>query len=162
MKFQNPLYASGYSSTKKSADSKTVINPSPLKALDGDASALLGDVKNIDKPKSGSLLPKDSSNRFKDASGSSDASYHKYHDKSAYSQTKIQSGKLSSNADELESSVRARAKNGIRQIPDLNFSDGKYSVPTTVSTFDMNLYLFFFSSHYVMCFHWKDVKIGVG
>lgn len=144
MKFQNPLYASGYSSTKKSADSKTVINPSPLKALDGDASALLGDVKNIDKPKSGSLLPKDSSNRFKDASGSSDASYHKYHDKSAYSQTKIQSGKLSSNADELESSVHVRAKNGIRQIPDLNLSDGKYSVPTTVSTFDMNLYLFFF------------------
>ncbi|XP_050364661.1 ubinuclein-1-like isoform X3 [Argentina anserina] len=110
---------------------KLVINPSPLKALDRDASGLLGEVKDIDKPKSGSLLHNDSSNRFKDAGASSDASYHKYHDKSAYSQTKIQSGRLSSNADELESSVRARVKNGIRQLPDLNLSDGKYSVPTT-------------------------------
>ncbi|XP_050364662.1 ubinuclein-1-like isoform X4 [Argentina anserina] len=100
-------------------------------ALDRDASGLLGEVKDIDKPKSGSLLHNDSSNRFKDAGASSDASYHKYHDKSAYSQTKIQSGRLSSNADELESSVRARVKNGIRQLPDLNLSDGKYSVPTT-------------------------------
>ncbi|KAM5564348.1 ubinuclein-1-like [Rosa sericea] len=131
VKFQNPLNSSGYSSTKKSADSKTVMNPSPLKALDGDASALQAEVKDIDKSKSGILLPKDSSNRFKDAGGSSDASYHKYHDKNAYSQTKTQSGRLLSNADELESSVRAKVKNGIRQLPDLNLSDGKYSVPTT-------------------------------
>ncbi|XP_050364660.1 ubinuclein-1-like isoform X2 [Argentina anserina] len=131
MKFQNSLNACGYSPTKKSVDSNSVINPSPLKALDRDASGLLGEVKDIDKPKSGSLLHNDSSNRFKDAGASSDASYHKYHDKSAYSQTKIQSGRLSSNADELESSVRARVKNGIRQLPDLNLSDGKYSVPTT-------------------------------
>ncbi|XP_062020586.1 ubinuclein-1-like isoform X3 [Rosa rugosa] len=110
---------------------KLVMNPSPLKALDGDASALQAEVKDIDKSKSGILLPKDSSNRFKDAGGSSDASYHKYHDKNAYSQTKTQPGRLSSNTDELESSVRAKVKNGIRQLPDLNLSDGKYSVPTT-------------------------------
>ncbi|XP_040365683.1 ubinuclein-2 isoform X4 [Rosa chinensis] len=111
---------------------KLVMNPSPLKALDGDASALQVEVKDIDKSKSGILLPKDSSNRFKDSGGSSDASYHKYHDKNAYSQTKTQSGRLSGNADELESSVRAKVKNGIRQLLDLNLSDGKYSVPTTV------------------------------
>lgn len=131
VKFQNPLNACGFSSIKKSSDSKTVMNPSPLKASEGDASGLQVEVKDIEKPKTGILLPKDSSNRFKDAGGSSDASYQKYHDKSAYSQTKTQSGRLSSNVDELESSVRARVKNGIRQLPDLNLSDGKYSVPTT-------------------------------
>lgn len=133
VKFQNQLNVSGPSSTRKSTESKTVMDPSFMKVSDGDAFVLQADVKDIDKQKAGVLLSKDSSNKFKDAGGSCDGSYQRYHDKSAYAQTKHQSGRASSNVDELESSVRARHKNGIREIPDLNLSDGKYSLPTTVS-----------------------------
>ncbi|KAB2629209.1 ubinuclein-1-like [Pyrus ussuriensis x Pyrus communis] len=134
VKFQNQLNVSGPSSTRKSAESKTVMDPSFMKVSDGDAFVLQADVKDIDKQKAGVLLSKDSSNKFKDAGGSCDGSYQRYHDKSAYAQTKHQSGRASSNVDELESSVRARHKNGIREIPDLNLSDGKYCLPTTKSS----------------------------
>lgn len=132
VKFQNQLNVCGLSSTKKSTDSKTILDPSLLKVSEGDAAALQAEVKDIDKQKTGVLLSKDPSNRFKDAGGSSDGSYQKYHEKSAYAQTKPQSGRPSSNADEMET-VRAREKNGVCEIPDLNLTDGKYAVPTTVS-----------------------------
>ncbi|XP_048436497.1 ubinuclein-1-like isoform X6 [Pyrus x bretschneideri] len=134
VKFQNQLNVSGPSSTRKSTESKTVMDPSFMKVSDGDAFVLQADVKDIDKQKAGVLLSKDSSNKFKDAGGSCDGSYQRYHDKSAYAQTKHQSGRASSNVDELESLVRAKHKNGIREIPDLNLSDGKYSLPTTKSS----------------------------
>ncbi|KAL6296749.1 hypothetical protein ACE6H2_004891 [Prunus campanulata] len=130
VKFHNQLNVCGLSSTKKSTDSKTILDPSLLKVSEVDAAALQAEVKDMDKQKTGVLLSKDPSNRFKDAGGSSDGSYQKYHEKSAYVQTKPQSGRPSSNADEMET-VRAREKNGVCEIPDLNLTDGKYAVPTT-------------------------------
>lgn len=133
VKFQNQLNASGLGSKKKSSDSKTILDPTFLKVSNGEASVPLAEVKDVDKHKTGALLSKDPSSKFKDVTVSSDGSHLKNHDKSAYAQARPQSGRPLSNVDELESSIRAREKNGIREPPDINAFEGKYSMPSKVS-----------------------------
>ncbi|KAF3447040.1 hypothetical protein FNV43_RR12220 [Rhamnella rubrinervis] len=130
VKFQNQLNASGLGSKKKSSDSKTILDPTFLKVSNGEASVPLAEVKDVDKHKTGALLSKDPSSKFKDVTVSSDCSHLKYHDKSAYSHARPQSGRQLSNVDQLESSTRAREKSGIREPPDINAFEGKYSMPT--------------------------------
>ena len=125
MKFQNELNASAFFSKKKSSDAKTIFDPSFLKVSNGDTSVALTEVKDIDKLKAGVLLSKDPNNKFKDVALSSDSSHLKHHDKSAYAQHRLQIGRPLG-GDELESSIRAKEKNGIREQPD-------YSATTTVS-----------------------------
>ncbi|PON60146.1 Hpc2-related domain containing protein [Parasponia andersonii] len=129
MKFQNQLNASAFCYKKKSSDSKTILDPSNLKVSNGDTTMTLAEVKDIDKQKAGALLSKDPSSKFKDVAVSSDSSHPKYHDRSAYAQSKSQSGRPLSNVDELESTVRAREKNGICELSDVNMFEGKYTTP---------------------------------
>ncbi|XP_021284564.1 uncharacterized protein LOC110416798 isoform X2 [Herrania umbratica] len=105
----------------------------------GDAKAQnqlsVSDMKDTEKSKMGVLQSKNVvSNKLKDASGSSDVLHQKYHDKNAYLQSKSQHGKPIGNVDELELSVRPREKNGIRELQDTNFSDGKYAMHTAKSS----------------------------
>lgn len=130
LRFQNQLNSSAFFSKKKSSESKTILDPSFLKVSNGDTSVALAEAKDIDKQKAS----KDSSSKFKDVAVSSDALHQKYHDKSAYAQSRPQSGKLlGGSVDELESTVRSKEKNGIREQPDISAFEGKYSTPSTVS-----------------------------
>ncbi|XP_024019105.1 ubinuclein-1 isoform X3 [Morus notabilis] len=127
LKFENQLNASTFFPKKKSSESKTALDPSFLKVSNGDTSVALAEVKDIDKQKAS----KDPSSKFKDVAVSSDALHQKYHDKSAYAQSRPQSGKLLGSVDELDSSVRLKEKNGIREQPDVNAFEGKYSTTST-------------------------------
>ena len=133
VKFQNQLSAPGIPSKKKSVDTKTAFDPS-LKASNGDASVSLAEVREIDKQKTGAVHSKNLGDKLKDASGPFDTSHQKYMDKSAYAQSKSLSGKPLNNVDQLESSIRPKEKNGIRELSDNNFSEDKYATTqTTVS-----------------------------
>lgn len=135
VKFQNQLSAPGIPSKKKSVDTKMAFDPSPsLKASNGDASVSLAEVRDIDKQKTGAVHSKNLGDKLKDASGPFDTSHQKYMDKSAYAQSKSLSGKPLNNVDQLESSIRPKEKNGIRELSDNNFSEDKYATTqTTVS-----------------------------
>lgn len=135
LKFQNPLNASGLGSKRKSSDSKPILDPTLLKVSNGEASVSLVEVRDIDRHKPGGLLSKDPSSKYKDVTVSSDSSLIKYHEKSAYAQSRPQSGRSSSNVDELESSIRVRERNGIREPSDINAFERKYSMPAQVSIF---------------------------
>ncbi|KAM6544048.1 hypothetical protein CsatB_008495 [Cannabis sativa] len=131
IQFQSQLNSTVVCPKKKSSDSKTIIDPSVLKVSNGDATMILAEVKDIEKQKTGSLLSKDPSSKFKEMAVSSDSSHSKHHDKNVYVQSKSQSGRPSSGADELDSSIRVREKNGNRELSDVNTFEGKYSAPTT-------------------------------
>ncbi|CAK7346917.1 unnamed protein product [Dovyalis caffra] len=128
VKFQNQSNSPGISSKKKSAETKMKLDPSlSVKVSNGDAYASLAETKDIEKPKTGGLQPKNLTSKSKDPSGFSDSSNQKYHERSAYVQPKLQPAKTVNNADDLEPSVRSKEKNGVRELPDLNLniSDGK-------------------------------------
>ncbi|KAE8714332.1 hypothetical protein F3Y22_tig00110198pilonHSYRG00193 [Hibiscus syriacus] len=93
------------------------------------------DVMDIESSKMGFLQSESVvGNNLKDATGSSDVLHKKYHDKSALTQSKPQHGKLSSNVDKLEQSVRTRENNGIHELPDINVSDGIHAMRTAKSS----------------------------
>lgn len=135
VKFQNQTSAPGISSKKKSVDTKTIFDPSPsLKVSNGDASVSLPEVRDIDKQKTGAVHSKNLGDKLKDVSGSFDAAHQKNIDKSAYAQSKSLSGRTLNSVDQLESSIRPKEKNGIRELTDNNFSEDKYAtMQTTVS-----------------------------
>ncbi|MBA0727767.1 hypothetical protein Golax_000727 [Gossypium laxum] len=132
VKAQNQLSVSGVPSKKKSSETRVALDSSAyLKVPNGDTFVPLSDVKDTEKSKMGFVQSKNVvSNKLKDATGSSDVLQQKYHDKNAYAQSKSQHGKRISNADELEQSFRPREKNGIRELPDANISDGKHAMQT--------------------------------
>ncbi|MBA0816105.1 hypothetical protein Gohar_000802 [Gossypium harknessii] len=134
VKAQNQLSVSGVPSKKKSSETRVALDSSAyLKVPNGDTSVPLADVKDTETSKMGFVQSKNVvSNKLKDATGSSDVLQQKYHDKNAYAQSKSQHGKRISNADELEQSFRPREKNGIRELPDANISDGKHAMQTAV------------------------------
>ncbi|XP_012463543.1 ubinuclein-1 isoform X5 [Gossypium raimondii] len=136
VKAQNQLSVSGVPSKKKSSETRVALDSSAfLKVPNGDTSVPLADVKDTEKSKMGFVQSKNVvSNKLKDATGSSDVLQQKYHDKNAYAQSKSQHGKRISNADELEQSFRPREKNGIRELPDANISDGKHAMQTAKSS----------------------------
>ncbi|KAB5568560.1 hypothetical protein DKX38_002353 [Salix brachista] len=143
VKFQNQSNSSG-SSIKKSAETKMKLAPSlSVKVLDGDASASLEETKDIEKPKTGCLTPKNLTSKPKDASGFSDSSNQKYLEKSAYVQPKSQSAKTVNHGDDLEPSVRSKEKNGVHELPDLNLniSDTKIYTQAAV-TLEMRILMY--------------------
>ncbi|KAL9394522.1 hypothetical protein Peur_013807 [Populus x canadensis] len=128
VKFQSQSNSPGNSSKKKSAETKMKLDPSlSVRGSNGDAYASLAETQDIEKSKTGGLQPKNLTSKPKDASGLSDSSNQKSHEKSAYVQPKLQTAKTVNNAEDLESSVRSKEKNGVRELPDLNLniSDGK-------------------------------------
>ncbi|KAJ6412619.1 hypothetical protein OIU84_005628 [Salix udensis] len=128
VKLQSQSNSPGIASKKKSAETKMKLDPSlSVKVSNGVAYASVAETNNIEKSKTGGLQPKNLTSKPKDASGLSDSSNQKSHEKSAYGQPKLQTAKLVNNADDLESSVRSKEKNGVRELPDLNLniSDGK-------------------------------------
>ncbi|XP_034929216.1 ubinuclein-1 isoform X4 [Populus alba] len=128
VKFQNQSNSPGISSKKKPAETKMKLDPSlSVKVLNGDAYASLEETTDNEKPKTGCVLPKNLTSKPKDASGFSESSNQKYHEKSAYVQPKSQSAKTLNHGDDLEPSVRLKEKNGVRELPDLNLniSDSK-------------------------------------
>lgn len=132
-KIQNQLSAPGIASKKKSADSRTVFDPSiSLKVSNGDASASLAEVRDVEKQKTGVVQSKNLGDKLKDASGSFDASQQKYLDKSGHVQSKSVSTRPLNNVEQLDLSIRPKEKNGVRELSD-NFSVDKYAMPTTVS-----------------------------
>ncbi|GMI89581.1 Ubinuclein 1 [Hibiscus trionum] len=135
-KAQNQLSVSGLPSKKKSSETRLALDSSSyLKDPNGGTSVPFADVKDIENSKMGFPQSKSVvSNNLKAATGSSDVLHQKYHDKSALTQSKSQHGKLSSNVDKLEQSVRTRENNGIRELPDINVSDGIHSVHTAKSS----------------------------
>ncbi|XVE55275.1 hypothetical protein DITRI_Ditri03aG0145700 [Diplodiscus trichospermus] len=135
-KTQNQLSISSVSSKKKSSETRLALESSSyLKASNGDASVPLTDVKDIERSKMGFPQSKNSvTNKLKDTSESSDVLHQKYHDKNALAQSKSQHGKPMSNVDELEQSVGSREKNGIRDLPDINVSDGKHAMHSAKSS----------------------------
>ncbi|KAK8487788.1 hypothetical protein V6N11_074193 [Hibiscus sabdariffa] len=136
VKTQNQLSVPGVPSKKKSSEIRLALDSSSyLKDPNGGTSVSLADVKDIENSKMGFPQSKSVvSNILKDATGSSDVLHQKYHDKSALTQSKPQHGKLSSNVDKLDQSVRTRESNGIRELPDINVSDGIHSIHTTKSS----------------------------
>ncbi|KAL9357551.1 hypothetical protein Peur_050804 [Populus x canadensis] len=136
VKFQSQSNSPGNSSKKKSAETKMKLDPSlSVRGSNGDAYASLAETQDIEKSKTGGLQPKNLTSKPKDASGLSDSSNQKSHEKSAYVQPKLQTAKTVNNAEDLESSVRSKEKNGVRELPDLNLniSDGKIYTQAAIS-----------------------------
>ncbi|KAK7311512.1 hypothetical protein RJT34_09711 [Clitoria ternatea] len=132
LKIQNQSDISGVISKKKTADTKSILDPTvSLKASSDDAPASVTEAKDADKQKIGAFQSKNNSDKYKDASGSIDACHQKYNEKIAYS--KSQPGRPPSNIDDLENTSRSKEKNGIRELPDLNLCEGKSAIQATKS-----------------------------
>uniref|UniRef100_A0A5B7AJ93 Putative ubinuclein-2-like isoform X1 n=1 Tax=Davidia involucrata TaxID=16924 RepID=A0A5B7AJ93_DAVIN len=130
-KFQNQMNASVICSKKKSADTKTMSDLTfSSKVSNGNVSLSLAEEKDIDKQKTGVFLSKDHGNKLKDGSEFSDSSHKRSHDKSSYAQFKPHSGRLMNNVNELEQSFQRKGKNGNRERPDINVSEGKHFMQT--------------------------------
>ncbi|GKU98464.1 hypothetical protein SLEP1_g11468 [Rubroshorea leprosula] len=131
VKGQNQLGVSGIPSRKKLADTEMMSDPSYLKVLNGDASASMADVKGIEKPMTGVLQSKNiSTNKFNETGGSSEALHQTYIHKNAYAQPKFQHGKPLSNVEQPGPLAGMRDKNDIRELPDLNVSEGRSAMQT--------------------------------
>ncbi|GLT84938.1 hypothetical protein SLE2022_031450 [Rubroshorea leprosula] len=100
VKGQNQLGVSGIPSRKKLADTEMMSDPSYLKVLNGDASASMADVKGIEKPMTGVLQSKN-------------ISTNKFND-----------------TEQPVPLVGMRDKNDIRELPDLNVSEGRSAMQT--------------------------------
>ncbi|KAI8004421.1 Ubinuclein-2 [Camellia lanceoleosa] len=130
-KFQNQMNSSVICAKKESAETKTLLDPSPpSKVPNGDASLSIPEEKDIDKQKTGMASSKYQGNKLKDGGEFSDPSVQRSHGKSSYTQSKSQPGKLLNNVNESDQSVQRREKDGIRERPDLNVYEGKYSMQT--------------------------------
>ncbi|XP_061372173.1 ubinuclein-1 isoform X1 [Gastrolobium bilobum] len=126
LKFRNQLDISGISSKKKIADTRPISDPSVcLKVSNDDVPSSVAEAKDADKQKIGVLQSKNTSHKYKDASGLLDTSHQKFHEKNAYAHSKSQLGTPPSKIDELENTGRSKEKNGTRELPDLNLSVGK-------------------------------------
>ncbi|XP_039023197.1 ubinuclein-1-like isoform X2 [Hibiscus syriacus] len=136
VKGQNQSSVSGVPSKKKSSVTRLALDTfSNLNDPNGGTSLPLADVMDIESLNMGFLQSESVvGNNLKDVTGSSDVLHKKYHDKSAVTQSKPQHGKLRSNVDKLEQSVRTRENNGILELPDINVSEGIHAVRTAKSS----------------------------
>ncbi|KAH1215229.1 Ubinuclein-1 [Glycine max] len=118
MTFQNQLDVSGISLKRKTADTRPMLDPPVCsKVSTNDAPAAAEDAE---KQKTRVLQSKNTSDKYKDASGLLDTSRQKYHEKSASAKSKSQPGKISISVDNLEKAGRSKDKNDIHELPDLN------------------------------------------
>ncbi|CAL5417587.1 unnamed protein product [Camellia sinensis] len=140
-KFQNQMNSSVICAKKKSAKTKTLLDPSPpSKVPNGDTSLSTPEEKDIDKQKTGMASSKYQGDKLKDRGEFSDPSVQRSHGKSSYTQSKSQPGKLLNNVNESDQSVQRREKDGIRERPDLNVSEGKYPMQTMAREFSKFLW----------------------
>ncbi|KAL5192748.1 Ubinuclein-1 [Glycine soja] len=130
LKLPNQSDVSGIISKKKTADTKPILNPSVSLKTSSDVAPAVTDAKDVDKQKIGAFQSKNISDKYIDGSGSFDASHHKYNEKSAYAHSKSQPGRPSSNIDDIN---WTKEKNGMRELPDLNLSEGKSATQATKS-----------------------------
>ncbi|RDY00223.1 hypothetical protein CR513_16628, partial [Mucuna pruriens] len=130
LKLPNQSDVSGIISKKKTGDTKSILDPSVSLKTSSDDVPAVTDAKDVDKQKVGAFQSKNISDKYKDASGSFDASHQKYNEKSANAHSKSQpgSGRPPINIDDLENINRTKEKNGMRQLPDLNLSEGKSAI----------------------------------
>ncbi|KAI8013083.1 Ubinuclein-2 [Camellia lanceoleosa] len=130
MKFQNQMNSSVICAKKNSAETKTLLDPSPpSKVPNGDASLSIPEEKDIDKQKTRMASSKYQGDKLKDGGEFSDPSVQRCHGKSSYTQSKSQPGKLLNNVNESNQSIRGE-KDKIRERHDLNVSEGKYPMQT--------------------------------
>ncbi|CAL0319431.1 unnamed protein product [Lupinus luteus] len=133
LKVQNQFDVLGISSKKKTVDTKTTLDPSvSLKAPKNDVPAAVKGAKDADKQKTG---VKKISDKYKDSSGLLVASHQKYHEKGALAHSKSQPGRSSSNIDDLKNTSNSKEKKVMRELPDLNLSEGKSSMQATKSEY---------------------------
>ncbi|KAH1215230.1 Ubinuclein-1 [Glycine max] len=126
MTFQNQLDVSGISLKRKTADTRPMLDPPVCsKVSTNDAPAAAEDAE---KQKTRVLQSKNTSDKYKDASGLLDTSRQKYHEKSASAKSKSQPGKISISVDNLEKAGRSKDKNDIHELPDLNLYVGKSAI----------------------------------
>ncbi|XP_058753234.1 ubinuclein-1-like isoform X2 [Vicia villosa] len=129
LKIHNHSDIYGVSSKKKIADTKPIsVSAVSLKTSSDDVPAAMSEAKDADKKKIGTLQSKNTSESF-------DASHQKYHEKGAYVQSKSQPGRGSKSIDNLENNSRVKEKNGMRQLPDLNLTVGKWATKAAKSEY---------------------------
>ncbi|KAK3230571.1 hypothetical protein Dsin_002452 [Dipteronia sinensis] len=128
---ENQMNATGITSKKKSADTKLTLDSTSPKVLNGDTSLSLTVAKDAEKLKTGVFPSKSTSNKLKDAIGTSDASHQKYSVHNVHTQSKSQSGKQLHNITELEPSVRPKEKNGFQELQENSVLESKNAVNTT-------------------------------
>jgi len=130
MTFQNQLDVSGISLKRKTADTRPMLDPPVCSKVSTNAPAAAEDAE---KQKTRVLQSKNTSDKYKDASGLLDTSRQKYHEKSASAKSKSQPGKISISVDNLEKAGRSKDKNDIHELPDLNLYVGKSAIQAPVS-----------------------------
>ncbi|KAK7351093.1 hypothetical protein VNO77_10273 [Canavalia gladiata] len=134
LKLQNQTDVSAIVSKRKTADINPILDPSvSLKTSSDDFPASAMEAKDADKQKTGAFQSKNISDKYKDASGSFDASYQRCNEKSAYAHSKSQPGRPPININDLENISRSKEKNGMRELPDLNLAEGKSATQATKS-----------------------------
>ncbi|KAF1893891.1 hypothetical protein Lal_00002434 [Lupinus albus] len=136
LKVQNKLDVPGISTKRKTADTKSTLDPSvSLKASKDDVPASVTEAKDADKQKTRVIHSKKISDKYKDASGLLGASHQKYHEKGAHAHSKSQPGISSSNIDDLKISSHSKEKKVMRELPDLNLSEGNSTMQVTKSDY---------------------------
>ncbi|CAK9313568.1 unnamed protein product [Citrullus colocynthis] len=128
-KLQNQLNVPGHSSKKKSGDTKMILDPSPSsKVYNGDTSTSVAEAKDTDPPKPGVFPSKNLGSKSKESCGPSDSLQQNILEKIAHAPSKPQPGRPCT--DEIDSSIQMKEKHGIRELPDINLPEGKYSMQT--------------------------------
>ncbi|OIV97961.1 hypothetical protein TanjilG_12718 [Lupinus angustifolius] len=136
LKVQNKLDVPGISSKKKTADTKSTLDPSvSLKASKDDVPSSVTEAKDADRQKTGVIHSKKISDKYKDASGLLGASHQKYQEKGAHAHSKSQPGRSSSNIDDLKISSHSKEKKVMHELPDLNLSEGNSTMQVTKSEY---------------------------
>ncbi|KAG6602125.1 Ubinuclein-1, partial [Cucurbita argyrosperma subsp. sororia] len=130
-KLQNQLNMPGHSGKKKSGDTKMILDPSPSsKVYNGDTSTSVAEAKDIDPLRPGVLPSKNVASKLKESCGPSDSLQQNVLEKSALAPSKPQPGKPLNNTDEIDLSIQLKEKQSIRELPDINLPEGKYSTQT--------------------------------
>ncbi|XAR49592.1 hypothetical protein NMG60_11032844 [Bertholletia excelsa] len=129
MKIQNQMNSALIASKKKSDERRSTLDlPLTSKVLNGDCSLSITEEKDIEMQKAGLASSKHQGNKLKDGVEYSDASVQRSYDRSPYAQCVSQSGKSTTNVDVLNQPVQRKEKDGTQERPDLNISEGKYSM----------------------------------
>ncbi|KAF1865642.1 hypothetical protein Lal_00005019 [Lupinus albus] len=135
LKVQNKsdVPGNGISSKKKTADTKSTLDPSvSLQASKDDVLSSVKEAKDADKPKTGVIQSKKISDKYKDASGFLGASHQKYHEQGAHAHSNSQPGRSSSDS---KITSHSKEKKVMRELPDLNLSEEKSTMQITKSEY---------------------------
>ncbi|XP_022141688.1 uncharacterized protein LOC111011989 isoform X3 [Momordica charantia] len=130
-KLQNQLNMPGHGSKKKIGDTKMTLDPSTsIKVYNGDTSTSVAEAKDLDPSKPGIVPSKNLASKSKESCGPSDSLQQNLLEKSAHAPFKPQPGRPLNSVEEVDSSTQLKEKHGIRELPDINLPEGKYSMQT--------------------------------